>query len=233
VPLRLAAILGRMAIGFPVPGRPLRADAQRNRERLLEAGRALFAERGLDVTMDEIAHCAGVGVGTAYRRFGSRDELIGALFEARMEEYVAIAEDALREPDAWRALVGFLERSLAMQAADRGLKDLLFSHGHALDRVERVRGRVLPLVERMVDRAREAGTLRPDVGGRDIPLISLMLANVVDFSGEADPELWRRYLALVLDGLSTSRPAPSPLPGEPLPQAALDAAMARWGPRRH
>src|SRR3954452_25583966 len=128
-----------MAIGHPVPGRPLRADAERNRTRLLDAARELFAERGLDVSMDEIAHHAGVGVGTAYRRFGSRDELIGALFEARMEEYVALAEDALREPDAWVALTGFLERSLAMQAADRGLKDLVFSHGRARGRVTRVR----------------------------------------------------------------------------------------------
>src|SRR3954451_22140120 len=124
-----------MAIPLPSPQRPLRADAERNRARLLEAARELFAERGIDVTMDDIAHHAVVGVGTAYRRFGSRDELIGALFEARMEEYVALAEDALREPDAWAALAGFLERSTAMQAADRGLKDLVFSHGHALDRV--------------------------------------------------------------------------------------------------
>src|SRR4051794_22531358 len=99
-----------MAIGSPPPGRPLPADAERTRPRLLDAARVLFAERGLDVTRDEIAPHAGVGVGTAYRRFGSRDELIGALFEARMEEYVALAEDALREPDAWAGLTGFLQR---------------------------------------------------------------------------------------------------------------------------
>src|SRR3954468_15265900 len=153
----------RMALGSPAPERPLRADAERNRARLLDAARELFAERGLDVSMDEIAHHAGVGVGTAYRRFGSRDELIGALFEARMEEYVALAEDALREPDAWAALARFLERSIAMQAADRGLKDLVFSHSHALDRVVRVHARMLPLVETIVERAQAAGALRPDL----------------------------------------------------------------------
>src|SRR4051794_14406320 len=218
-----------MAIGSPAPERPLRADAERNRTRLLEAARALFAERGLDVTMDEIAHHAGVGVGTAYRRFDNRDELIGALFEQRMEEYVALAEDALREPDAWAAFAGFLERSLAMQAADRGLKDLLFSHRHALDRVARVHARMLPLVEAILERAQAAGALRPDVSARDLPLISLMLASVVDFAGGADPELWRRYLALLLDGLR----APGALPGPPLDAAQLDAAMSRWRPHRH
>src|SRR3954454_16127075 len=152
-----------MVIGHPVPGRPLRADAERNRARLLDAARELFAERGLDVSMDEIAHHAGVGVGTASRRFGSRDELIAALFEAREEEYVALAEDALREPDAWAALARFLEPSIAMQAADRGLKDLVFSHGHALDRVARVRSRMLPLVETIVERAQAAGVLRADL----------------------------------------------------------------------
>src|SRR3954451_17166818 len=221
-----------MAIGHPVPGRPLRADAERNRTRLLDAARELFAERGLDVSMDEIAHHAGVGVGTAYRRFGSRDELIGALFEARMEEYVALAEDGLREPDAWVALTRFLERSIAMQAADRGLKDLVFSHGHALDRVVRVHARMLPLVETIVERAQGAGALRADLSTRDLPLISLMLSNVVDFACDADPRLWRRYLALVLDGLRAGA-ASGPLPEPALDAAQLDAAMARWRPRRH
>src|SRR3954454_18164284 len=168
-----------MAIGTPAPERPLRADAERNRARLLDAARRLFAERGLEVTMDEIAHRAGVGVGTAYRRFGSRDELIGALFEARMEEYVALAEEALGQPEPWQGLVGFLERSTAMQAADRGLKDLVFSHSHALERVTRVRRRILPLVEALVQRAQAAGELRADLSARDMPLISLMLSNVV------------------------------------------------------
>jgi AcrR family transcriptional regulator len=219
-----------MAIGSPAPERPLRADAERNRTRLLDAARELFADRGLEVSMDEIAHHAGVGVGTAYRRFGSRDELIGALFEARMEEYVALAEQALGEPDAWRALTGFLERSLGMQAADRGLKELLLSHGHALRRVEGVRERILPVVDRLVDRAHAAGALRADVTGRDLPLVSLMVSSVAEFAHDADPELWRRYLALILDGLRAG--ASGPLPGAPLDEARLDTAMARWRPRR-
>src|ERR671921_857965 len=101
--------------------RSLRKDAARNRERLLAAAAELFAERGLNVTLNDIAHRAGVGVGTAYRRFANKDEVIDALFEQRLEGVIAVAEDALRDPDPWRGLVTFLARSLEMQFGDRGL----------------------------------------------------------------------------------------------------------------
>jgi AcrR family transcriptional regulator len=214
----------------PVPlERPLRRDASRNRERLLAAARELFAARGLEVTMDEIARHAGVGVGTAYRRFANRDEVIGALFEDRMLAYAELAEEALAQADPWEALVGFLERSLAMQAADRGLKELLLTHGDALDRVTRVRARVMPMLEQVLRRAQQAGALRPDVSVGDLPMLSLMLGHVVDFAGPAEPELWRRYLALLLDGL---RSEGAPLPGAAPTPERLDAAMREWPRRR-
>ena len=218
-------------LGVSTSERPLRRDASRNRERVLQAARELFAERGLEVTMDEIARHAGVGVATAYRRFGHRDELVGALFEERMLDYVARAAEALAAEDAWAGLVGFLERGVAMQAADRGLKDLLMSHSHTLDRVIRVRERTLPLIERLVARAHEQGALRADAGALDLPMVSLMLGQVIDFSGDVAPELWRRYVALLLDGLR-ARPDGAPLPGDPLTPAQLDAAMSAWRPRR-
>src|SRR3954471_13315487 len=98
---------------------PLRKDAARNRERLLTAASELFAERGLHVTLNDIAHRAGVGVGTAYRRFANKDELIDALFEKRLHDVIAVAEEALAFTDAWIGLVSFLERSLHMQFGDR------------------------------------------------------------------------------------------------------------------
>jgi AcrR family transcriptional regulator len=214
------------------PPRSLRRDASRNRERLLEAARPLFAERGLNVTMDEIARSAGVGVGTAYRRFGNRDELICALFEERMLEYVALAEDAVTQPDAWEALETFLERSVAMQAADRGLHDLLIGNARALERVARIRDRMLPLIDQLVRRAQEAGDVRPDITLTDMPLLSLMLRQVVDFSHDIAPDLWRRYLTLLLDGLRTRRAAPSPLSVPPLQPRQLDAAMSCHRPHR-
>jgi len=208
--------------------RPLRRDASRNRERVLEAARELCAARGLDVTMDEIARHAGVGVGTAYRRFENRDALVGALFEERMGDYVALAEAALAEPDAWDGLAGFLERSVAMQAADRGLKDLLMSHEHAIDRIGRIRERVRPLIEELIGRAHRQGALRADVAAADVAVLSLMLGRVIDFSGDVAPELWRRYLALLLDGLRGERAAPAALPVAPLAREQMDAAMSGW-----
>jgi AcrR family transcriptional regulator len=209
--------------------RPLRADASRNRERILEAARELFAERGLEVTMDEIARRAGVGVGTVYRRFRHRDEIVVALFEQRMLDYATLAEDAGADPDPWNGLVTFLERSLAMQAADRGLKELLVGHGHADARVARVRERVMPMIERVVARAHEAGALRRDVGALDLPMVSLMIGQVTDFSEDVEPGLWRRYLVLLLDALRSER---TTLPLAPLAPAQLDAAMAAWQPPR-
>src|SRR3954449_3588203 len=92
--------------------RPLRKDAARNRERLLNAARELFAERGLNVTLNDIAHHAGLGVGTAYRRFANKDEVIEALYDESLAEVAAMAHRALAEPDAWRGLVYYMERSL-------------------------------------------------------------------------------------------------------------------------
>src|ERR671926_1617013 len=96
------------------PARTLRRDAARNRERLLAAARELFAEHGLDVTLNDIAHHAGVGVGTAYRRFANKEEVIDALFEEGLQNIASAARDALEDPHAWQGLVSFLERSLRM-----------------------------------------------------------------------------------------------------------------------
>jgi AcrR family transcriptional regulator len=213
--------------------RPLRRDAARNRRLLLDAARELFAERGLEVTMDEIAERAGVGVGTAYRRFANRDEVIAALFEDRIEEYLALIDEALEHPDPWEGLAGFLERSVALQAADRGLHDLLVTHGRSAEHAAGKRERVIPALRRLVRRAQEAGELRPDAQALDVPLIGLMLRQVVDFSADVKPELWRRYLELLLDGLR-ARPGTDVArlsPGALAPKQ-LDEAMTRWRPRR-
>src|SRR5947199_7555754 len=104
---------------------PLRKDAARNRERLLAAARELFASRGLDVTLNDIAHHAGVGVGTAYRRFANKQEVIDALFEQRMREVADVARAALAEPDAWTGLVDFVSQAMQMQFGDRGLTQIM------------------------------------------------------------------------------------------------------------
>jgi AcrR family transcriptional regulator len=196
----------------------MRADALRNRDRLLAAARELFAERGLAVSMDEIARSAGVGVGTAYRRFASRDELIDALFDDRIEHLLAIARDALEDADPWHGLATFLERQIEMQAADRGLKELLFSPARLRQKMARVRSQLLPMVQELIERAQAAGDLRPDVSVTDLAPINVMLGATADLA----PELWRRFLPLVLDGLRTRRDAPTDLAHPPLTRAQLD-----------
>jgi AcrR family transcriptional regulator len=212
--------------------RPLRADAARNRARLLAAARAVFAERGLDATMDEVARRAGVGVGTAYRRFRNRDELIAALFEERLDEFMTVLDEALADPDPWSALTHFLERSMRMQSEDRGFRDLLMQSAEGRERMRRFRERIRPLVEELVRRAQDAGVLRGDVDGRDVLLVSLMVGAVADFASEVEPDLWQRSLGLLLDGLAARRDGATPLPVGPLSVERADRAMAAWRPGR-
>ena len=211
---------------------PLRADAERNRQRLLDAARELFATRGLDVTLDEVARHAGVGTGTAYRRFPNKDALIDALMADRIGEIGAIARECLEEqPDPWLALVGFFERSLALQSADRGLKEVLFATGRGRERTAHARQQIAPWVTQIVQRAKEAGVVRDDMDTSDVPLINFMLTLVVDVGRDVEPDLWRRYLAIVLDGL---RPQPdgAKLPVPALGIAAFQEAISHYPPRR-
>jgi AcrR family transcriptional regulator len=209
--------------------RPLRADAERNRRRLLDAAAELFARKGLGVGLDEIARHAGVGVGTAYRRFSDKEELIEALFEDRLEQVPALAERAAANPDAFAGLVEFMEGAVALQSNDQGLKELFFGSPHAVERVAAARDRILPAVQNLLRRAQAAGQLRRDVAETDVALIQFMLTGLSDITLRADPEVWRRYLAIVLDGLRT--PAPSELPVPAISPEALDAVV-RALPRR-
>jgi AcrR family transcriptional regulator len=208
---------------------PLRADAERNRQRLLAAAKDLFATHGLDVTLDDIARHAGVGTGTAYRRFPNKDALIDALMVDRIGEMAAIAGECLDEPDPWRGISGFFERALALQAADRGLKDVLFSSGRGRERSKQAREKMAPVVARLVRRAVEAGAVRSDMSTTDVPLINFMLNTLVDFGREVQPDLYKRYLAIVLDGLKP-RDDLEPLPVQPLKVTVFQDALARWKP---
>jgi AcrR family transcriptional regulator len=212
--------------------RPLRRDAALNRERILLAAGEVFAERGLDATLDDIARHAGLGVGTVYRRFPEKELLIDALFDQRIGAIVAVAEEALAHDDPWKGLVHFFERSVELQAEDRGLKEVLLGPEHGRDRVKDSRERLLPLVTRLVNRAHAAGVLRRDVHVRDLPFIHMMLGAVVDASHEIEPDLWRRYLAMLLDGLRARPKERRPLPVPALAEAELDHAMRSWRPCR-
>jgi AcrR family transcriptional regulator len=211
--------------------RPLRVDAERNRQRILDAAADLSAERGLQVSLDEVADRAGVGVGTVYRRFADREALIDALFQARIEEFIGIAKDAAADPDPWHGLTRFIELGTEFHGRNRALKELMFSAPGGRDWVDRVRARIRPIVGRMVKAAQEQGRLRPDLHTLDIPMITLMLASAMEFTGGVGTESWRRLLGIVVDGLESNRESHTLLAAKPISQTELAEAMLRSGRR--
>jgi AcrR family transcriptional regulator len=217
---------------MPVSERRLRRDAERNRQRVLEAARELFAERGLGVTLNDIAHHAGVGVGTVYRRFPDKAQLIDALFEQGFKEFVELMDAALDDPDPWQGFAGFLERALELQAADRGLRELVLGAPGGRERVAQFRAQLYPLGARLVQRAHEAGHLRADCEAEDIAILQLMLGLVIDAAQEVAPELWRRYLGIVFQGLRAKPGPPAPLaPPALTPEQMDEVLVASWNAR--
>lgn len=211
--------------------KPLRQDAERNRQRILTAATELFAERGLDVTLNDIAHHAGVGVGTVYRRYPDKANLVEELFETKMAHVVSLLRDALEDPDPWHGLVQFLESSLEFQASDRALRQILTGSDQGVERVSRIRRQMFPLGRQLVARAVEAGRLRADFQPTDLPLLLLMITSVIDVSRQAQPELWRRYLGIVLDGLKPRSDGNIELSFPALQLELVDAVMSQWKPR--
>ena len=208
----------------------MRRDAERNRRRILEAARDAFAEDGLCVTLDEIARRAGVGVGTVYRRFPDKEQLIDALFEDQIAEFVSLADECLCDVDPWDGLVRFLERACHTHACDRGLKEVVLSGVHGRERVARGRALMYPRVAQLVERAQADGTLRPDVKPTDMPLLQLMLGSLSELTRDVDPDVWRRYLGIVIDGLRASRDEPSPLQGDALTPDEMQRTLRGWRP---
>jgi len=217
---------------LPPSDRPLlRRDAERNRRRILDAARRLIAERGLGVGYEEIAREADVGVGTVYRRFPTRDELFYELFYDRVDAVVKIAEEALAIEDSWLALCQFMYRDFELQSSDRGLREFMLGRADSTELGQRSRERIQPLVTELVERAQAAGRLRDDVGQSDIAIILAMVGGLMDASIHVDPDLWRRYLAMVLDGIQRGR-RHDELPGKPPDQPELDRILTGWVPPR-
>ena len=210
----------------------LRRDAERNRRRILAAARKLIAERGLGVGYDEIAREADVGVGTVYRRFPTREGLYDELFYDRVDAVVGIAEEALAVEDPWLGLRQFMERDFELQTSDRGLREFMLGRADSAELGRRSRERIEPLVTRLVERAQAAGRLRADVGQGDIAIILAMVGGLMDASLHVEPDLWRRYLAMVLEGTACGERLDE-LPGTPPDQPKIERILAAWVlPRR-
>ena len=213
--------------------RPLRKDAERNRQRILDAARELFARDGLGVTLNDIAHHAGIGVGTVYRRFPDKAQLIQELFEEQVGELVGLMEDAVEDPDPWRGLTGFMRRNLELQARDRAFREIMAGTPEAAQRLQQIRDRMLPLGVQLVQRAQDAGALRTDFRPSDVPMMFLMLTAVLDASREVEPDLWRRYLDIFIQGLRAEPAAPEPLATPALDGRQVPSVMGAFRlPRR-
>ena len=212
--------------------RPLRRDAERNRQRIVHAAREVFAERGLTASLDDIARHAEVGVGTVYRRFPDKQLLIDALFEERIAEVVDAFEQGLAHPDPWEGLVSTLETVLEAQALDLGLKELLLVGSSACSGLDEARRRIAPLGERLLSRAQADGSVREDAVPSDIPMLQLSVGSLIDATRDVEPELWRRYLAIALDGLRARRDGPTPLPVEGLSTERVPEVLHACRPRR-
>jgi AcrR family transcriptional regulator len=190
--------------------RAQRADARRNRERVIAAARTCMAREGLDAQMEDIARAAGVGVGTVYRHFRTKDELVDALAAERFERLRDLAHEALAQDDPWESFAGFMRESARIQSEDRALSEVLVSRPDTMGRAAAAVG-ILDLVAELLGRAQAAGVVRPDAHPRDVPMIMCALAGTCR-NAAYDPD---RYIAIALDGLRAPGGAGTDLPPVP------------------
>ncbi|MBX7447221.1 TetR/AcrR family transcriptional regulator; helix-turn-helix transcriptional regulator [Mycolicibacterium sp. 3033] len=207
----------------------LRRDAERNRRRIIEAARELCATRGLEATLNEVAHHANLGVGTVYRRFPTKEALFEAIFEDGVDQLVTLAETALEAENSWDGFAWFVQQMTELTATDRGLREVAFSRACCGGRVDAGRTRLDPVVTKLVERAQRDGYLRPEIRSTDAPLLGLMAGAVSEYSDGRSPDLWRRYVAILLQGMRC-QPGLDRLPVDALTHDELEEAMYAWPP---
>ena len=204
----------------------LRRDAQRNHEKIVEAARELFARRGLDISLDDIARHAGVGVATAYRHFPEKDQLIDAVFADMMARAVALAVEAVAYERAWDGLVMWLTSVGEMQAVDAGLRTLMKSHSRGGENAQRAHDQIAQKLTELLERAIREGDLRGDFEISDIGACTHMLGAAMDLTDHVVPNTWRRYLDLLLDGMRAARSEPSKPAARALTRDEIERAMS-------
>jgi AcrR family transcriptional regulator len=184
------------------PPSELRADAARNRDLLVAAAASVFAERGLDAATAEIAHRAGVGEATLFRRFPTKDDLIDAIIETRMEEFAALADAAASEADPAVALERFMQDLVKQFSRDRGFFQAAGERCMTDPRFRPLRERAYDAVGRLLKGAQDAGAVRRDLSPADISFLagSALYAMEVSKPGLRE-DLWKRYLRVILDGM--------------------------------
>ena len=207
---------------------PRRADAARNRRALVRAGRSVFGERGLDAPLDEIARRAELGNATLYRHFPSRCELVVAVYVETLRDIVAASERALANPDPWRAFTGHVTFLCELQAANRGLADLLTTRVRGAAELEELRAQTHDGFVRITERAIAEGSLSPDFRPQDLVLLLMANAGLVHRTAGVAPTAWRRLLSYTLNGFATAS-VPPQRPAAAPDEAAIERAMTDLG----
>jgi AcrR family transcriptional regulator len=201
--------------------RRLRADACRNRDAILAAAREVFAEHGLEASLEDIAARAKVGIATLYRRFPSRQHLVAAALVEKVAKYAEAGEAALAISDPWTAFTSYVETICELQAGDRGLADLLSMTLPADEHVERLRRAAHAHVTELIDRAKADGKLRGDFVGEDLLLLLIANAAIAAVTRSRAPGASRRLVALALDAFGRVD-----APALPAPPSSAEMASA-------
>ena len=185
------------------PVKAERADKTRNRARIMEIAALAFAESGCDTPMDEIAARAGLGVGTLYRHFATKEALMGAMIRRKFEQILAVTEAALDLPgEPFEVFRQSLRDSAEVASADAAAQDAMMrAGGDAWEAAADIIEQLLAATQRLIDRAQAAGTMRPDVTAEDVPMLMCGVSATMA-CGDWD---WRRHLELTLDGLTARR----------------------------
>jgi AcrR family transcriptional regulator len=209
----------------------MRKDALRNRESIVAAARTAFAAHGLDAPLESVARQAGVAIGTLYRHFPTRLDLVESVFTEKTAAWVEAAEQALALPDAWDGFAYYLERVCELQADDRGFNDVASMRLAAACGLESTKDRAYQLARQIVARAHQAGTLRSDVTAEDIAFLLWASTRINEATCSIAPRAWRRHLGLMLDAFRAENA--HPLPEPPLrPQQVAEAMQALGDPCR-
>ncbi|HET7069804.1 MAG TPA: helix-turn-helix domain-containing protein [Nocardioides sp.] len=203
--------------------RPLRRDAQKRRDKLIDAAQREFAAHGVDASLEKIARDAGVAIGTLYRHFPTRLDLLMAAFKPRLQEFLDGANKALEMDDPWEGFVGYLENLFAVQAGDRGFNDFLSRRFPGNADTEHIHDQMCRQIEDVLTRAQESGAARLDITQADIVNLIWSNGRIIDATSVTAPTAWRRQLYLMLDAYRAERTHPIPEP--PMTNEQLYDAM--------
>ncbi len=204
---------------------PRRRDARERRDRLIAAAQREFAARGVDASLEKIARDANVAIGTLYRHFPTRLDLLLAAFRPRLREFLDEAKKALELEDPWEGFVRYLENLFGMQAGDKGFNDFLSRRFPGNADTELIHDQMCRQIEGVLTRAQEAGEARADITQADIVTLIWSNGRIIDATSSTAPNAWRRYLALMLDAYRAERAHPIAEP--PMTDGQLYDAMVR------